>query len=73
MRPQALSPTNLLPLLSLLHLAGCGGRDPSAAWAGSVDTLPSGMVVVTNPAEGVWDETTAWRVTPVVRIGVLEG
>ena len=63
-----------MPLLPLLHLvAGCGGGDSAADWAGSVDTLPSGMVVVTNPAQGVWDEATAWRVTPVVRIGVLEG
>jgi hypothetical protein len=31
------------------------------------------MVIVTNPAVGLWDSTTAWRVVEELRIGTLEG
>jgi len=31
------------------------------------------MVLVTNPAVGLWDSTTAWRVVEELRIGTLEG
>jgi hypothetical protein len=31
------------------------------------------MIVVTNPATGIWDSATAWRVVEEVRIGTLEG
>jgi hypothetical protein len=63
----------LLPLLPLL-LEGCGGEvTGSARWSGTIDTLPGGLVQVTNPAEGVWDSSTAWRVEEELRIGTLEG
>jgi hypothetical protein len=38
-----------------------------------MDTLPSGTIVVTNPATGNWDSATAWRVVEEVRIGTVEG
>jgi sugar lactone lactonase YvrE len=45
----------------------------SARWAGSIDTLPGGLVQVTNPAEGVWDSASVWRVVEDLRIGTLDG
>lgn len=38
-----------------------------------MDTLPTGRVVVTNPAAGIWDSTSRWRVVEEVRIGAEEG
>jgi len=64
----------LLPLLPLLSV-GCGGEAAGSVsrWSGTMDTLPSGLVRVTNPAEGVWDSTRAWRVVEELRIGTVEG
>lgn len=47
--------------------------DPAADWRGTIDTLPSGTVVVTNPAEGLWAAGDGWRVVEELRIGALEG
>lgn len=54
-------------------LLGCSSSDGGARWSGRIDTLPSGTVVVTNPAAGIWDAATAWRVVEEVRIGTLDG
>ena len=64
----------VLPIVAL-PLAGCGPGEASAAarWAGTADTLPDGRVVVTNPATGVWDSTSAWRVEEDLRIGTMDG
>src|SRR5512134_3205390 len=62
-----------LPLLPLLPLLACSESRGAATWSGSIDTLPSGTVVVTNPANGLWDSSTAWRVVEELRIGALEG
>jgi hypothetical protein len=43
------------------------------AWAGHVDTLPSGTVVISNPARGVWRSAPPWRIVEDLRIGALEG
>lgn len=61
--------------LLMLPLSACGPDEASGAarWAGSVDTLPSGAVVVTNPATGLWTDETRWRVEEELRIGTLEG
>ncbi len=55
-------------------LAGCGARETSAAarWNGTMDTLASGRILVSNPATGMWDEATAWRVVEELRIGTLD-
>lgn len=68
----------LIPVLTLLVpilvLQGCGGDAAgSAGWGGTVDTLPGGAPVVSNPAAGVWDSASTWRLTEEVRIGSLEG
>jgi hypothetical protein len=38
-----------------------------------VDTLPGGATVVSNPAAGVWDSASRWRLVEELRIGSLEG
>jgi hypothetical protein len=38
-----------------------------------IDTLPSGLVQVTNPAEGMCDSAAAWCVAEELRIGTVEG
>ena len=42
-------------------------------WHGSMDTLPSGTVVVHNDGSGVWDSASAWRVVEELRIGSADG
>ncbi len=68
----------VVPILAvgsvLLSSVACGtGEARAAAWRGSIDTLESGRVVVTNPAEGTWDSATTWRIVEEVRIGAADG
>jgi hypothetical protein len=58
----------------LLATAGCAPRDSAAAalWRGTMDTLETGTVVVSNPATGIWRDETAWRVVEELRIGTLD-
>lgn len=42
-------------------------------WAGTMDTLENGVVLVNNPARGLWDEVSAWRLVEDLRIGAIEG
>ena len=42
---------------------------PGPGGTASIDTLSSGTVLVGNPATGIWDSTTAWRLVPDLRIG----
>ena len=68
----------VVPILAvgpvLLSSAACGtGEARTAAWRGGIDTLETGRVVVTNPAEGVWDSATTWRIVEEVRIGAADG
>ncbi|GIW50954.1 MAG: hypothetical protein KatS3mg081_0309 [Gemmatimonadales bacterium] len=57
---------------ALLTAAACGTGEPRS-WRGSIDTLPSGTIVVSNPADGIWDEQSAWRIVEELRIGTAEG
>ncbi|MBA2669694.1 MAG: 6-bladed beta-propeller [Gemmatimonadetes bacterium] len=60
-------------LIALLLLVGCDGADTAHTWSGSVETLANGAIRVTNPAEGSWGEASAWRLTPELQIGEVEG
>lgn len=61
-----LIPTAALPLL----LAACGsGADTAATWSGTVDTLPSGEIVVHNTDDPFWTPEQTWRVVEDLRIG----
>lgn len=60
-------------LLTCLILASaCGPPDASAPWTGTIDTLPSGTVVVHNPADGIWSNEAAWRVSEDLRLGAVD-
>jgi len=55
-----------------LVLAACSGDGgPAASWTGTVDTLPSGAVLVSNPAEGIWSEEERWTLSETLRIGSM--
>ena len=58
-------------------LAGClRGRRRAACLCGpSFDTLANGSVLVTNPAEGLWDANPEeqWQVVEGLRIGTVSG
>ncbi len=64
----------LFPAL-LLVSGGCGSSEgrASSAWSGTIDTLPSGQIVVSNPTTPVWRAGDEWRVVEEIRIGTLEG
>ena len=56
--------------LAAVALAGCSRSDAkSLSWSGNTDTLPNGVVHVTNAAEGMWGASGAPRITELVRIG----
>jgi len=65
----------LAPLLAGLVLAGCGAdsRPFMDGWTGTMDTLPSGHIVVRNDDRPLWREDTGWRVVEELRIGSVEG
>src|SRR5690625_2077763 len=57
----------------LLAACGAGSGPVAGEWAGAVDTLATGQIVVTNPAAPSWAPGEAWRVVEEVRIGRLDG
>lgn len=60
-----------IPFLAV-SIAAC---DDAATrdWAGTVDTLATGQVVVRNPPMGLWAEGEAWRLSEELRIGTVAG
>lgn len=62
------------PLLScLIPALACGVSDAGTPRTATVDTLPGGTVVVRNPADGIWTEASAWRVSEDLRLGAVGG
>jgi hypothetical protein len=60
--------------ICLLSLAACdAGAGDAARWAGTIDTLPSGQVVVQNPATPIWRAGEEWGVVEELRIGGVGG
>lgn len=56
-------------------LSGCApgdGDSLAGAWAGAIDTLPSGQVDVTNPARPSWTLDQTWRIVEELRIGSMD-
>lgn len=48
--------------------------DPgSSEWAGTIDTLATGQLVVRNPATPLWPEAGRWQLVPELRIGTVDG
>ena len=66
-RPNVATAILLLACLA----AACGPGDSSAVerWAGSIDTLPGGQVVVSNPGTPAWVEGEEWEVVEELRLG----
>ena len=62
-----------LSLCMILGTACAEGSTGSAGWGGTIDTLENGAVLVSNPAEGIWTDQTAWWLVEEVRIGSVEG
>ena len=53
-----------------LLVTACGsGSDATGDWSGTMDTLPSGEIVVRNTADPLWAPEGAWRVVEELRIG----
>ena len=59
----------LAAALPLLATACDTGSAATAGWSGTIDTLPSGEIVVHNADDPLWTPETAWRVTEELRIG----
>ncbi len=57
---------------ALLLAAACSAAD-RLPHRSTTDTLESGVVLVRNEGEGVWDDRSAWRLTDEVRIGARDG
>lgn len=68
---------SLKPLLAVLALAlsACEARERHGpnGWAGTIDTLSSGQVVMRNPESPLWRSGEEWRITEELRIGGVEG
>jgi hypothetical protein len=65
-----------LAVLLLVLVPACGtekSHSTQRTWTGTVDTLPSGAVVVRNTSGPRWDTATAWRLEEDLRIGSVEG
>ena len=67
MKPHALG----FVVLATLGLGACAGED-SLDWAGTV-TDSAGVMIVSNPAEGIWTTSTHWAIEEELRIGTAEG
>ena len=64
------------PVLAALLVAAsaCGDRAPSDPSAEiQIDTLPNGVIHVSNPAQGLWAPGEEWRLVEELRIGSVEG
>ena len=55
--------------LALLFTACGSGSDATGDWSGTMDTLPSGEIVVRNIDDPLWTPEEAWRVVEDLRIG----
>ena len=63
----------LLCVVLLLASLSCeSDRSRSRQWAGTIDTLPSGQVVVENTADPIWAPGSEWQVVEELRIGSVD-
>ena len=58
--------------LATVALAACSVGEADPGWAGSVDTLATGQVVVRNPATPMWMDADRWSVVEELRLGTIE-
>ena len=65
--------TMILLLLASAAAGGCAFGDGQQSWDGSVETLPNGVIRITNSEQGLWRAGEEWRLTPELNIGRLDG
>lgn len=71
--PRKLTYVALLLLVALVPvLWGCAAESAGSTWAGSIDTLATGQIVVRNPNAELWTDETRWSVVEDLRIGSLD-
>ncbi len=69
-RPQVIGKFVRLQRLTVAAvLVGACAGDPSNEWSGTIDTLGSGAVLVSNPEQGVWGSSSPWQLLEVAKIG----
>lgn len=61
--------TLALATLSVLWRPCGSGSDAAGEWSGTMDTLPSGEIVVRNADDPFWTPEEAWSVVEDLRIG----
>ena len=59
------------PIAALAVLCGAcdPGADQTVGWSGAIDTLPSGEIAVSNPADPLWSAAEVWQAVEELRIG----
>jgi hypothetical protein len=67
--PSSTLPIRALLLPALTLLAACGNAPAPPVWAGTIDTLASGVIVTSNPEAGIWAPGGGWRLAEELRIG----
>lgn len=55
-----------------LSLAACAAGSDRSGWAGTVSDS-AGIIMVSNPVEGIWGPSDAWTVEEVLSVGSIEG
>ena len=66
------STCGILAAVLTVALTACSAGEADPGWAGSVDTLATGQVVVRNPATPMWTDTDRWSVVEELRLGTIE-
>ncbi|MGH8434584.1 MAG: 6-bladed beta-propeller, partial [Pseudomonas sp.] len=70
----ARSSSSCAALLLAATVVACNSEDRALArWQGTIDTLPGGIIRVSSPEAGVWQEKERWRIVEEMRIGRTEG
>jgi hypothetical protein len=57
----------------VVFIVGCSGADADADWAGTIETLPNGVVRVTNPTAGLWSADNGWQLDEELVLGDEDG
>jgi hypothetical protein len=56
----------------LIPCVSCSTSDTASTWTGAV-TDSAGVSIVTNPANGIWNDGEGWTVEETLRIGMADG
>ena len=56
----------------LMQGSACTATNPGSAWTGTM-TDSAGVIIVDNPAQGMWSDSEAWTLEEELRIGSFGG